>query len=64
MPAGMSGSFVSLIEHGTHGVDIVRLWRLAAVFDLPLHELVAVDLVVPDRTEGLPSRLRRGPPRR
>ena len=28
--AGMSRSFVSLIEKGTHGVDVVRLLRLAA----------------------------------
>jgi len=37
--AGMSGSFVSLIEHGSHGVDVVRLLRLAAVFGLSLPEL-------------------------
>ena len=40
--AGMSRSFVSLIEHGEHGVDIVRLLRLAAVFDMPLTELLDV----------------------
>src|SRR5215208_5772551 len=40
--AGMSRSFVSLIEHGTHGVDVVRLLRLAAVFEMPLAELVDV----------------------
>jgi transcriptional regulator with XRE-family HTH domain len=28
--AGMSRSFVSLIEHGARGVDVVRLLRLAA----------------------------------
>jgi|RhiMetdeSRZDD1v2_1073273.scaffolds.fasta_scaffold1609626_2 transcriptional regulator with XRE-family HTH domain len=39
--AGMSRSFVSLIEHGTHGVDIVRLHRLAAALDIPLVDLVA-----------------------
>ena len=38
--AGMSRSFVSLIEHGTHGVDVVRLLRLAAALDVPLTELV------------------------
>lgn len=32
---GMSRSFVSLIEHGTHGVDVVRILRLAAVFGIP-----------------------------
>jgi len=38
--AGISRSFVSMIEHGTHGVDVVRLWRLAAVFGMPLIELL------------------------
>ncbi len=38
--AGISRSFVSMIEHGTHGVDVVRLWRLAAVFGMPLTELL------------------------
>jgi transcriptional regulator with XRE-family HTH domain len=42
--AGVSRSFVSLIEQGTHGVDVVRLWRLAAVLGLPLHELVNLNL--------------------
>ncbi len=40
--AGMSRSFVSLVEHGCHGVDVVRLVRLAAVFGIPLTELVDV----------------------
>jgi transcriptional regulator with XRE-family HTH domain len=39
--AGMSRSFVSLIEHGMHGVDIVRLHRLAAALGVPLVDLVA-----------------------
>src|SRR5215212_1529828 len=55
--AGMSRSFVSLIEHGTHGVDVVRLWRLAAVFGLPLHERVKFGPTAADRAEGLPSQL-------
>lgn len=38
--AGISRSFVSMIEHGTHGVDVVRLWRLAAVFGVPLADLL------------------------
>jgi len=38
--AGMSRSFVSLIEKGTHGVDVVRLLRLAAALDVPLAELL------------------------
>jgi transcriptional regulator with XRE-family HTH domain len=45
--AGMSRSFVSLIEHGTHGVDIVRLLRLAAALDVPLGELLGT--TPPDR---------------
>jgi transcriptional regulator with XRE-family HTH domain len=38
--SGMSRSFVSLIEHGTHGVDVVRLLRLAAALDVPLVDLL------------------------
>ena len=38
--AGMSRSFVSLIEHGSHGIDVVRLIRLAAALDIPLAELL------------------------
>jgi transcriptional regulator with XRE-family HTH domain len=45
--AGMSRSFVSLIEHGTHGVDVVRLLRLAAALDVPLGELIGI--TPPDR---------------
>lgn len=45
--AGMSRSFVSLIEHGTHGVDVVRLLRLAAALDVPLAELIGEDPASP-----------------
>jgi XRE family transcriptional regulator, fatty acid utilization regulator len=45
--AGMSRSFVSLIEHGTHGIDVVRLLRLAAALDVPLAELIGA--TPPDR---------------
>ena len=38
--AGISRSFISLIEHGSHGVDVVRLHRIAAALDMPLAELV------------------------
>ena len=38
--AGMSRSFVSLIEHGAHGIDVVRLARLATALDLPLSTLI------------------------
>jgi transcriptional regulator with XRE-family HTH domain len=41
--AGMSRSFVSLIEHGGHGIDVVRLLRLAEVLGLPLPALLDVD---------------------
>ena len=53
--AGISRSFVSLIEHGARGVDVVRLLRIAAALGLPLHELVNLGLPVADRMEGLPS---------
>ena len=38
--AGMSRSFVSLIEHGRHGIDVARLARLAAAFEMPLSTLI------------------------
>jgi transcriptional regulator with XRE-family HTH domain len=38
--AGMSRSFLSLIEHGSHGVDVVRLLRLAHALEIPLAELL------------------------
>ena len=38
--AGISRSFVSLIEHGGRGVDVVRLLRIAAALDMPLADLV------------------------
>jgi transcriptional regulator with XRE-family HTH domain len=53
--AGISRSFVSLIEHGARGVDVVRLLRIAAVLGLPLHELVNLGVNGADRREGLPS---------
>lgn len=53
--AGISRSFVSLIEHGGRGVDVVRLFRIAAVLGLPVHELVNVGTSGSDRAEGLPS---------
>ena len=51
--AGMSRSFVSLIEHGAHGVDVVRLLRLATVFGVPLPEMI--DLERPARPAGWDS---------
>jgi transcriptional regulator with XRE-family HTH domain len=52
--AGMSRNFVSLLEHGAHGVDVVRLLRLAAVLGMPLHELVSVGpTTTADQVEGL-----------
>jgi transcriptional regulator with XRE-family HTH domain len=36
----MSRSFVSLIEHGAHGIDVVRLLRIAHTFDVRLSELI------------------------
>ncbi len=45
--AGISRNFISLIEHGSHGVDVVRLLRIAAALDIPLS-----DLVRPEATSG------------
>jgi transcriptional regulator with XRE-family HTH domain len=36
----MSRSFVSLIEHGAHGIDVVRLLRIAQAFDMRLSDLI------------------------
>lgn len=44
--AGMSRSFVSLVEKGCHGVDVVRLWRLAEALGLSLVELLDLDTPV------------------
>lgn len=38
--AGISRSFVSLIEHGARGVDVVRLHRIAAALDMRLSDLI------------------------
>ena len=38
--SGISRSFVSLIEHGAHGIDVARLARVAAALDLPLPALI------------------------
>lgn len=38
--AGISRSFVSLVEHGAKGIDVVRLMRIAAALDVPLPDLV------------------------
>jgi transcriptional regulator with XRE-family HTH domain len=53
--AGISRSFLSLIEKGGHGVDVIRLIRLAEVLDVSLLELLDVGSAVADRVEGLPS---------
>jgi len=39
--AGMSRNFVSSIERGAHGVDVVRLLRLATAFGISVEALVA-----------------------
>ena len=55
----MSRSFVGVIEHGAHGVDVVRLLRLAAVLGVSLPELVDVAgagrALRREQDEGLPS---------
>jgi transcriptional regulator with XRE-family HTH domain len=57
--ASISRSFISVIEQGTHGVDVVRFVRLAAVFGLSLVELLdgtGADVAVRrEQDEGLPS---------
>ena len=52
---GMSRSFVSLIEKVSHGVDVVRLLRLAHALDVSLVELLDLVPSGADRVEGLPS---------
>ena len=52
---GISRSFVSLLEHGAHGVDVGRLLRLSAFFGVPLPVLVDLGAPVADLSEGLPS---------
>jgi len=53
--AGMSRSFVSLIEKGSHGVDVVRLLRLADALAVSLPELLDLGASEADRVKGLPS---------
>ena len=43
---GVPRRSVSLIEHGAHGVDVVRLLRLADVFGMTLVELLDLDTPV------------------
>jgi transcriptional regulator with XRE-family HTH domain len=38
--SGMSRNFVSSIERGAHGVDVVRLLRLATALEVPLFDLL------------------------
>lgn len=53
MAAGVSRSFVSVLEHGTAGgVDVLRLCRLAAVVGMSLLELLDVPYVKGDRWRG------------
>jgi transcriptional regulator with XRE-family HTH domain len=51
--AGMSRNFVSSIERGAHGVDVLRLLRLAAALDVGLVDLV--DLVVDGSDPARPA---------
>ena len=39
--AGISRSFISLVEKGRHDTGVLKLWRIAAVLDVPLAELRA-----------------------
>ena len=51
----MSRNFVSLLEHGSHCPDVVRLMRLASGLGVPLAELLDLGAPVADLSEGLPS---------
>ena len=53
--AGISRSFVSLVEHGSNSLDVVRLMRLAEALRVSLPVLLDVGAPVADRIEGLPS---------
>lgn len=53
--AGMSRSFVSLIEKGSHGVNVIRLLRLADALAVSLPELLDLGASEADRVEGLTS---------
>ena len=53
--AGVSRNFVSLLEHGSHCPDVVRLMRLASGLGVPLAELLDLGAPVADLSEGLPS---------
>jgi transcriptional regulator with XRE-family HTH domain len=66
--SGISRAFINLLEHGGHGVDVVRLLRLATALHVSLTELLDVESplaghlpaavdrpFVADRVEGLPS---------
>lgn len=37
---GMSRNFVSLVEQGANGVDVVRLLRIAVALEVPIEELL------------------------
>jgi transcriptional regulator with XRE-family HTH domain len=39
--AGISRNFVSSIERGAHGVDVVRLYRVADALDVDIAHLVS-----------------------
>jgi transcriptional regulator with XRE-family HTH domain len=47
--ARMSRNFVSSVERGAHGVDIVRVVRLAVALGVTLNELVPP---IPERTSN------------
>ena len=53
--AGISRSFVSLVEHGSNSLDVVRLMRLAEALGVSLPVLLDVGAPVSDLSEGLPS---------
>jgi transcriptional regulator with XRE-family HTH domain len=58
--AGISRSFLSLLEHGARGVDVVRLLRIAGVLDVPLTEIVRRRPTRDGRADRLTNRSTRG----
>jgi transcriptional regulator with XRE-family HTH domain len=43
----MSRRFTSAIEKGSHSIDVLRLFRLAMVFDMSLSDLLDLSTPLP-----------------
>ncbi len=62
--SGISRNFISLMEHGSHGVDVVRLLRIASAFghaavrareDRRRPAVTGADLAAPERRTHPPA---------